>query len=262
MNKLPARTGWQWLTHGFSLFRKQPGMLSTLLVANLLTNLMLASVPLLGAIAAAVLIPSFSVAFMQANHLLDQGQRLAPSVLLTGFRPPALRELCKLGLAYMVLAILLMALSMLFVDEAFVKRMQIPAGSKTPPQFAAGDVLTFMLLIGVQAGLMLALCFAPALTYWKKMKPFKAIFYSVFGILGAFKPFVTMLAAWIGFLLAASMIVALLLGGGKAGVAAMFSITLVFTLILQSSLYACYRQIFGDPAAPPDKLDDVVQLKD
>ena len=29
MNRLPASTGWLWLKQGFSLFRKQPGVVST-----------------------------------------------------------------------------------------------------------------------------------------------------------------------------------------------------------------------------------------
>ncbi len=66
MNKLPATTGWPWLKQGSALFRKQPAALTTLLFANILFSILISAVPLLGAMVAVVLIPSFSMAFMKA----------------------------------------------------------------------------------------------------------------------------------------------------------------------------------------------------
>ena len=45
MSALPARTGWDWLKQGVSLFRKQPAALTTLLFANILVSLFLSFVP-------------------------------------------------------------------------------------------------------------------------------------------------------------------------------------------------------------------------
>ena len=66
MNDLPARTGWEWLKQGMGLFRKQPAALTTLLFANILFSIGLSAVPILGSVLAVVLIPSFTMAFMQA----------------------------------------------------------------------------------------------------------------------------------------------------------------------------------------------------
>ena len=54
-----------------------------------------------------VLIPSLSMATMQACALIAQNQRVSLSVLATGFRKPAVIALCKLGLIYMVVSLLL-----------------------------------------------------------------------------------------------------------------------------------------------------------
>ncbi len=257
MSTLRAGAGWQWLTQGFALFRKQPGILSMLLVVNFMLSMVLSAVPLIGPLIATVLIPSFSIAVMQACHQIEQGQRVQPSVLLTGFRQPALTALCKLGLVYMILPLLLMGVMMLMVDDGFLKRLSAPVDPKVGPKIAPSDMWTLFALLGVQAAVLIGLCFSTPLTYWKHMKPGKAIFYSVFAILGAFKAVLTLLASWLGLFLGVSMLVMLLLGQGNAGRTGIFSVTLVFVLLLQCALYAGYRQIFGDPSAPDEKAVDL-----
>ena len=67
----------------------------------MLFGFVIGAIPLLGQFAAMVLIPSFSMAFMQACLMIEHGQRVTPVVLLTGFRKPAVITLCKIGLAYL-----------------------------------------------------------------------------------------------------------------------------------------------------------------
>ncbi|MDB5755465.1 MAG: hypothetical protein JWR56_1893, partial [Massilia sp.] len=78
MSAIPAKTGWTWLKEGIGLFRKQPAALTMLLFANVLFSLVIGAVPLLGQIAAVVLIPSFSMSFMQACLMIEHGQRVTP----------------------------------------------------------------------------------------------------------------------------------------------------------------------------------------
>ena len=98
MNTLPAITGWHWLKQGAALFRQQPAGLTTLLFANILISIGISAVPLLGPMIVSVLIPSFSMAFMQACLMIDNGERVTHAVLLTGFRKPVFGVLCKIGL--------------------------------------------------------------------------------------------------------------------------------------------------------------------
>ncbi len=86
MNNMPAITGWNWLKEGTALFRKQPAALTTLLFANILISLLISAVPLLGPLMAMVLIPSFSLAFMKACLMIENGERVTPAVVMTGFQ--------------------------------------------------------------------------------------------------------------------------------------------------------------------------------
>mgnify|MGYP000247535743 CR=1 FL=1 len=113
MNKLPAREGWNWVKQGFALFRKQPLGLAALFFGYVLVTLALGLVPLVGKLLSYILIPMFTVAFMQGCADAEQGKRVHPGLLLTGFRSPAFASLVQLGLVYMALAVLAIAASAL-----------------------------------------------------------------------------------------------------------------------------------------------------
>ena len=111
MSYLKAGSGWTWLKEGAGMFRKQPAGLTTLLFADILISVLIGVIPFLGAMLAIVLVPCFSMAFMQACLLIDQGKRVTPDVLLTGFRQPAVKTLLKVGLVYLaVFAVLAMVM--------------------------------------------------------------------------------------------------------------------------------------------------------
>ena len=86
MEKLPANTGWIWVKEGFALFRKQPAELSTLFISYMFLMLGVGIIPVIGQILPLVLVPVFSMAFMQACVQIEQGKRIYPNLLLTGFR--------------------------------------------------------------------------------------------------------------------------------------------------------------------------------
>lgn len=252
---LPARTGIDWLKQGFGLFRQQPGILTMLLFANFLASVLLSSVPAVGTLATLVLIPIFSIAIMQACNLIAQGQRVLPEVLLTGFRKPAVTRLLKLGLVYVGVAVVMLIIMRLSVDDAALQQAQASAEAAraasqagtpvTPPQYPG----VLLILVLVWSVIMLLMSFATPLTYWKEMPLFKAIFYSVFGMFGAFKPMMVMLLVAFGLFMAVLLFVRLLFGGSAVVFQAVTAwSSLMFTLVLQCAMFASYRQIFTDPA--------------
>lgn len=254
MSQLPARTGFEWLKQGFGLFRQQPGILTMLLFANFLASVLLSAVPVIGTLVTFVLIPVFSIAILQACNLIAQGKRVMPDVLLTGFRQPAVTPLLKLGMVYVGAALIMLVAMTLSVDEATLQQFQASAaaakassqtGTPVTPQIPA--MLLVVLL--AWAMIMLLLSFATPLTYWKDMPLFKAIFYSVFGIVGAFKPMLVLLLSAMGIFMALLIIMRLLFGSS----AMMFQsvlvwLSLMMTLVFQCAMFASYRQIYTDPA--------------
>src|SRR4030088_445205 len=133
MEKLPANTGWLWIKEGFALFRKQPAELSTLFLSYMFLMLAVGIIPLLGQVLPLMLVPVFSMAFMQACVNIEQGKRVYPNLLLTGFRSPAFGKLLKLGVLYVAAGAIAVAASSLIDGGVFWRAMtgQIVLDQKT-----------------------------------------------------------------------------------------------------------------------------------
>jgi hypothetical protein len=253
MNHAPARTGWDWFKAGVRLFRRQPGGLITMLFGTIVMSLALSAIPYAGPVLAVILIPSFSMAVMQACWLTEQGQRVTPGVLLTGFRRPAVMALCKLGLVYMAASLLLAGIAELAIDESFWKQITQPIDPKTGPQIDPSQLLTMMLILALEMLTLLALSFTAPLTYWQKMGPIKATFFSVAAVLRDLRAFLTMLLSWFATFFALCVIAVLVIGETSVGRAVVMWVISLFVLLLQCAIYTSYRQIFGppEPLAPP-----------
>jgi hypothetical protein len=244
MSAIPAKTGWTWLKEGIGLFRKQPAALTMLLFANVLFSLVIGAVPLLGQIAAVVLIPSFSMSFMQACLMIEHGQRVTPTVLLTGFRKPAVFTLCKIGLVYLAVTGVLTVVAYLVLGEDFWRQA---ATQPANPTIDRSTVLGVMALAVFQIATVMALCFAAPLAYWQKMPPGKAIFYSFFAVVRSARVFVVMLLAWFGLFIVSTLIPMLVFGNNAFGRVVITWLGFLFILLLQCAMYVGYRQIFGVP---------------
>jgi len=247
MNDLPARTGWEWLKQGIGLFRKQPAALTTLLFANILFSIGLSAVPILGSVLAVVLIPSFTMAFMQACLMIENGDRVTPAVLLTGFRQPALAALCKLGLVYLAVSLLMMVITRLAIPPEVIMQMMPRPDAKTPPNIQTSHMLALFGVFLLDVAVLVTLCFAAPLTYWKHMGPGKATFYSFFAVIRAARPFLVLLAAWFGIFFGVCIVAALVFGDAALGRVVLMWLIFLFMLLLQCAMYAGYRTIFGKP---------------
>jgi hypothetical protein len=248
MNKLPARTGWAWLKQGAALFRKQPAGLTTLLFANIVISIAFSAVPVLGPLLAVVLIPSFTMAFMQACLLIDNGQRVTPGVLLTGFRKPAVGALCKLGLVYLAVSVALAVLAHFAIDEAFWEQFSGPQVDPKKVTVQASDVLAMLGIFLLDLATLISLAFAAPLTYWEKMGPAKATFYSFFAVVKSARVFSVLLLAWFGLFFSMCVVVAMILGPVHIARVVIMWLIFLFMLLLQCAIYVGYRQIFGTPA--------------
>jgi hypothetical protein len=251
MNNLPARTGWEWLKGGMGLFRKQPAALTTLLFASILLAIGISAVPIIGPIVVVVLIPSFSMAFMQACLMIDNGDRVTPAVLLTGFRKPVLAGLCKVGVIYLGVFLVLTLITLAITPESL---RQLPGNIKLDPKdklpFTLGDVMTVFGLLILETVSLLTLCFAAPLTYWKRMGPGKATFYSFFAVVRSARVFGVLLLSWFGIFTAITFVVVNLFSAIALAQVVLMWLTFLFVMFLQCAIYAGYRDIFGKPAGP------------
>jgi hypothetical protein len=251
MNHLPASTGWAWLKGGTRLFRQQPAALTTLLLANILLAIGISAVPIVGPILMVVLIPSFSMAFMQACLMIENGDRVTPAVLMTGFRKPALAGLCKVGVIYLGVFLVLTLVALAVTPDSLRHLrlgVQLEPGGKLP--FSGRDLAVAFGLMVLETISLLTLCFAAPLTYWKGMGPGKATFYSFFAVVRSARVFIALLLCWFGIFAVIVFIIANLFNQiGLAQVVTMW-LMFLFILVLQCAIYVGYRDIFGKPPMP------------
>ncbi|HEU5437631.1 MAG TPA: BPSS1780 family membrane protein [Telluria sp.] len=242
MSKIAAKTGWLWLKQGMALFRQQPAALTTLLFANVLFVLLLHAIPLLGQFVAVLLIPSLSMALMQACLLIENKQRVTLPVLLTGFQKPLVFTLLKIGVAYLAVVVITTLPGLMVLGDTMMRRTPM-----NPGNVSGTEVLVLMISSLLQIFSMVALSFAAPLATWQHMAPAKALFYSFFAVWRSARVFIVMLMAWLGLLILVSIIPRFILGNSTFGFVVMAWIGFLFILLLQCAMFASYRQIFGEP---------------
>ena len=247
MKGLPARTGFEWLKQGVALFRQQPGILMMFIFTNFMISMLLAILNVPGVILANLAMPSFTMAIQEACRQIDEGQRVHPRVLLTGFQKESIGPLFKLGGAYLGVIAVLALTAALFIDlEAMQAAMKLIAEKKKPAVDATTVLAVFSLVI-LLALSMLAMVFAPGLTYWKRMPTFKAIFYSVFAVLGSKGPIAVMIVTWLVITTLIHQVFRTIFGGAAVAQVISTWITFISILIFQCATYAAYKQILGAP---------------
>lgn len=251
MNAVPAKAGWQWIVSGLALFRRQPGLLTSLLVINMLAMLLLSQLPYAGTPVALVLIPSFGIALMQACATIARGERALPGVVLTGFRQPAVTRLCQLGLVYLAMFGLVTLLKRVMVSEELMTQLAKPGPVQGQLQVDGGDLLAVLAFLVLQVVAVMVLSFATPLAYWKQMSAFKAVFYSFFAVMRAWRAFLFMMMCLSGIFMGALMVLLLIFGNGQLGQAALMWAMLMSGLIQQCAIYCAYQQIFGAPDELP-----------
>lgn len=249
---VPASRGARWLVEGWRLFRAAP--LSWIALAFsywLLMNLVL-FVPVVGILAAPVLVPPFSVGFMAASRAAARRGPVALVHLFSGFREN-LRGQLVLGVVFLAYLALLLGATALFDHGALAHSMLIG----TPGGRAEGDgggMLTAMLVaVGLYIPAMMMYWFSPVLVAWHGIGPGKALFFSFMACLLNWRAFlaygaVTILMTVVAPSLALSAVLVMSGGAQAARLAAfVYALFLVMLPTLVASFYVSYRDIFGTP---------------
>jgi len=244
-----AGRGARWLVEGWRLFRVAPlGWLAAVFGYWLLMSVV-SLLPLIGAAAAAILVPAFSVGFMALARAAGRKAPLDLSLLFDGFRNEV-RAQITLGFFYLLCLALLLGAGSL-VDEGALAQWLLtgkrPDAEVLQSQaFLAALVTTAALYMPV----MLAFWFAPPLAAWHSVAPGKALFFSFFACLLNWRAFLAYgavtLLIMIAVPLAALSLPLLLLGAERAQMAPLVLPILILMLpTLFASFYVSYRDVFG-----------------
>lgn len=254
MKTLPAHSGWLWIKEGFALFKKRPTEISTLFIAYMFVILALNLVPLIGQVLPLVLVPAFSMAFMQACAQIEQDQNVHPGLLLTGFRSPALPSLLILGVMYLTAAVLAVAASALVDGGVFWKVMS--GALKLDSQEVRDSNMPRAMLFSaaVYTPAAMAFWYAAPLIFWKNMNAGKAIFYSFFAVRNSGRAFIVYVLAWIGLGIVMPALISAILAvvlGQFLGVFVLLPLSILLTVVMYCSFYPTYTHVFDKPYAAP-----------
>jgi hypothetical protein len=255
MEKISANTGWLWVRQGFSLFRKQPAELSTLFISYMFLMLVIGIVPVVGQLLPLVLVPAFSMAFMQACVNIEGGKRVYPSLLLAGFRSPAFGRLLQLGTLYMLAAVVAVGSSSLVDGGVFWQVMSGQADLDPKTIQESNMALAILFAAAVYVPAAMGFWYAAPLTVWQNMGVGKAIFYSFFAVRRASLAFLMYGLAWVAigvvFPAVISIVIAAIIGKTIAAMMVMLPLSIVLTVVMYCSFYATYTSVFGQQAAAP-----------
>jgi len=251
MEKLPAKVGWLWIKEGFALFRKQPAELTTLFFGYMFAMLVIGLIPLLGQVLPLILIPIFSMTFMQACAYVEAGRKVYPNLLLVGFRATQARTLFLLGLLYLLAAVIAIGASAIIDGGVFWHAItgRMAVSEETVHTTHISLAMLFAALLYTPAAM--AFWYAAPLITWQDMGLGKAVFFSFFAVGKAGKAFIVFGLAWIALNIVlpavVSMLVGMLTGSATAAMFTMLPLSVVLTVIMYCSFYPTYTRIFGDP---------------
>jgi hypothetical protein len=253
--KVPATHGLNWVADGYRLFAKSP-LLLTLLVFGYFFILVASTVlPIVGPLAALILVPTFSVGLMVACRSLDVGHAVEWKQLFAGFHLN-FPVLLRLGFVYLAsMASILLVSSLL--DGGMLMKMTLlgippPVDNFLDDDLARARALTLVLSVPVVMGFW----FAPVLAAWHRLPATKSLFFSYFACARNLSALLVFVLALMGTALALRLLYALLdsLAGEALAEAMSMPVLLILTAVLCASVYASYRDIFRDD--PPADLQE------
>lgn len=251
MNNVTARSGWLWVKEGFALFRRQPAELASLFFGYLLFMIGISIVPILGQVLPLVLIPVFSMVFMQACALIDHDRQATLTLLPAAFRAPYMGRLLRLGILYLLTMVAAVAVSSVIDGGLFWQAMtgQITPDEKMVQESNMTAAMVFAAAVYTPAAM--AFWFAAPLIAWQDMPLNKALFYSFFMVLRALKAFFVYGTAWIllGAMLPAflSAFVVALTGSPTLSMIVLLPLSLLVSIVFYCSFYPSYIHLFGKP---------------
>lgn len=247
--RLPAQRGWFWIAEGFRLFRRNPALLTFLVLGYWLLLIAVNLLPFIGVIAAPLCVPAFSVSVMNGCRAIAHGKEVQYGILFSGFQRN-LNTLVALGAFYLAGSVAVLAASSL-VDGGLLMQIML-SGKQVSPDAPQNEnlVLALQAALAMMLPLIMAFWFAPPLAAWENLSAGKSLFFS----------FVACLRNWRAFLVygAGVGLVSIVLPGILLGVAGEFSASLlqvlavavtmpiifVFVPTLFASFYVSYCDVF------------------
>lgn len=235
--RVPAIQGWRWIMAGFQLYARNPLIWIVFFMIYMVFELALAfTIPVVGAIASALLDPILIAGFMAGCRALELDEELEISHLLAGFRANA-GQLAAVGGFYLSGKILLIVIAMGIAGIVIGPMPEVDFSSlesmdPVQLQLVARHFMTMgVLLMSLLMPLLMAFWFAPALILFDHLTAKQAMKLSFTACLRNIWPFT---------LYGVAGSVLFLLGALPFGL----GLLAVIPVFFGTAIYTAYRDIF------------------
>lgn len=232
---------------GFTLWRKNPALLTFLTFGYLLLLILVSLIPFIGQIVASVLMPVLSLGILNGCRSVDRNQRVGPDILFSGFRSNE-KALLAIGGIYFVASLLVLLATMLADGGILFRAMTGTAPMTEDNANAPGLTLALVIGVALSTPVMMAYWFAPLLAGWAGLSAPKALFFSFVACTRNWRPF-------LGFGLSLAVFGAVL-PGIVVGLVSLISpmlgsllsipLPLVLLPVVFASFYVNAREVFGE----------------
>lgn len=254
---LPARHGILWLLAGFALFRRNPPMLTLLTFAYLFVVVIINLLPMFGPFLLPVALPALTAMLGNGCLAIERTRQFKPEDLIQGL-PERRVPLIRLGLIHL-------AGSTLLVIVGIVLGTDLTLDPEMSQERAMDLLKDLSILIALSSPLLMAFWFAPLLTLWDDVAPFKSVFFSFVASWRNWRAFSAYAIAVLVvgmFLPALILLVGSAISGALAQVLALvLRLFLIFVMapVLVASVYLSYRDVFRTrPASAHPGIDVTV----
>lgn len=225
-----AGQGWTWIADGFGLFKKAPGMWIALVIVLFVILVVLAFIPLLGAVATFLLMPLFVGGLILGCQALQGGGELEVGHLFAGFKAHTANLIVLGALAIGGWIIVMLPVVAIVGAGAFLGAMRGDAAGVAA--IGGSFLLAGLVATALSIPIYMALWFAPALVVLRGLAPVAAMKESFQGCLKNIVPFLIYGLV----MLVLGIVAAIPLGLGW----------LVLGPVAIASVYTAYRDIYGD----------------
>lgn len=226
---VPAGNGWSWITGGWDLFRRQPGMFILLVVGVALLFIVSSFIPLLGALAQMLLTPVLFGGLLIGCRAVDQGDPLEIAHAFAGFRQNT-GTLVGLGVANIVLTVLAFIPVIAILGTGFFALFGGNPDGAALAKMGASFVVALLVAMALFVPVAMAMWFAPSLVVFHDLGVVEALKASFFACLKNFVPFLIF-----GLVMMVAAVIAVIPFG--LGL-------LVLGPVILGSIYVAYRDIF------------------
>ena len=225
---VPPGNAFDWLRQGWALFAANPGLWIGLTIVLLVIVLGVQIVPLVGTLAAHLLMPVLGAGLLLVCRKIDEGESVQIDDLFAGFKQNA-GPLVMVGVLYM-LAMFAIVVIVVVVGGGSVAGGLLSAQPAGLGVIFGGLMLSLLLSLALSVPAVMAIWFAPALVFFNNMQPVEALKASfeacmknvlaflVYGLIVLVLAFFAALPVGLGFL--------------------------VLIPVLAGSVYAAYRDVF------------------